>query len=329
MGKKSKAKASKSAEKPSALATAGTPVSNGTSNKKERCVGCLALLKNLAKAHACPGCPWLYCWRCEKKRFEECPNGKSCLQPAKRCTLCIDGEYLKAYMATVVDAETGNPAPKEKYSSLFLQFCENERKHPNLDSMPLQQCGADGCSVQECYRCLTSSDPRKLNSCSICCSVIRCFDCMHEEYAKSDLVMNVRRILVSNMPSSQSKVVEAAAIMRKAQPAKMLALCSGCGIGYCLSCMDDTSIQIIARSILNGLKNGVDECEQFQCSRCYWASKPCTNPNCPNDAGIPTKRCGGCHLDRYCSVECQAAVYPDHVGRCKQISEKRTSAGKE
>ena len=38
-----------------------------------------------------------------------------------------------------------------------------------------------------------------------------------------------------------------------------------------------------------------------------------------------TKRCGGCHLDRYCSVECQTAMYPDHVGRCKRIQNKRAA----
>ena len=61
----------------------------------------------------------------------------------------------------------------------------------------------------------------------------------------------------------------------------------------------------------------------------YWSTKPCTNPTCPNEVGVPTKRCGGCHLDRYCSVECQAAAYPDHVARCLKIQAKRAFAGKE
>ena len=53
----------------------GILTSSGGGSKKQRCVGCLASLRDLAKAHQCPGCSLLYCWRCEKKTFEECPNG--------------------------------------------------------------------------------------------------------------------------------------------------------------------------------------------------------------------------------------------------------------
>ena len=53
----------------------------------------------------------------------------------------------------------------------------------------------------------------------------------------------------------------------------------------------------------------------------------CTNLNCPNAIGVSTKRCSGCHLDRYCSVECQAAAYPAHEAWCKQIQAKRAAAG--
>lgn len=62
------------------------------------------------------------------------------------------------------------------------------------------------------------------------------------------------------------------------------------------------------------------------CAFCHWSSKPCTNPSCPNEIGVPTKRCGGCRIDRYCSVECQAEAHPHHEARCKKIQEKRLLA---
>ena len=90
----------------------------------------------------------------------------------------------------------------------------------------------------------------------------------------------------------------------------------------CLGCLDDRSLDSFLRHIL--LKG-----PKFQCSECYWKTKPCTNPTCPKEAGVPTKRCGGCHLDRYCSVACQAAAYPNHMAKCKKIQAKRLDSGKE
>ena len=74
------------------------------------------------------------------------------------------------------------------------------------------------------------------------------------------------------------------------------------------------------------VSSGVEMMEsQYRCSRCYWSTKPCTNPSCPNEVGVPTKRCGGCHIDRYCSIKCQLAAYPTHVKRCQKIQEKRAA----
>ena len=92
---------------------------------------------------------------------------------------------------------------------------------------------------------------------------------------------------------------------------------------YCCGCLDDESAHSLLASLLEKRGKGLNG---FQCRSCYWKSKPCTNPSCPNDIGVPTKRCGGCHLDRYCSVECQTAAYPDHVGKCTRIQNKRAAA---
>ena len=52
--------------------------------------------------------------------------------------------------------------------------------------------------------------------------------------------------------------------------------------------------------------------------RDYLSVKICTNYTCPNEVGkVKTFRCGDCRKSRYCSVECQAAAYPDHKQICQ------------
>ena len=65
------------------------------------------------------------------------------------------------------------------------------------------------------------------------------------------------------------------------------------------------------------------------CSPCYFKAKACTNPSCPNDAkSTPTKRCGDCRCTRYCSKECQIAMYPMHKEECARIQlEREEKAG--
>ena len=102
------------------------------------------------------------------------------------------------------------------------------------------------------------------------------------------------------------------------------AACVTCPTHTCVSCMDDRSLISMVVSLVRSFYLG-ETTSQFECSHCYWSTKPCTNPTCPNEVGVPTKRCGGCHLDRYCSVECQLAAYPAHVNRCSRIQEKRAA----
>ena len=61
------------------------------------------------------------------------------------------------------------------------------------------------------------------------------------------------------------------------------------------------------------------------CKPCveYWSSKPCTNPDCRNEVGAATKRCGGCRCARYCSKECQLAMCPVHREECAMMMKKR------
>ena len=68
---------------------------NDGSSRKLKCVRCCSSLKDLAKAHQCPGCAQLYCWRCEKKTFLACLNGRNCVKPLRRCEDCYRGRTSK------------------------------------------------------------------------------------------------------------------------------------------------------------------------------------------------------------------------------------------
>ena len=78
-------------------------------SKKQRCVECCALLKDLAKAHACPGCSALHCWRCEKKNFDSCQNGDSCVRPIAKCAKCMTGLTMERELVAA-----GALGPNEK-----------------------------------------------------------------------------------------------------------------------------------------------------------------------------------------------------------------------
>ena len=112
------------------------------------------------------------------------------------------------------------------------------------------------------------------------------------------------------------------ATLKKIAPG-VCAPCSSCWAVCCYSCLDGQSAKNLAQEFLL-YRNGEQSCN-YRCGKCYWSAKPCTNPKCPNKADTPTKRCGGCHLDRYCSVECQAEMYPDHVAKCQKIQAKRVA----
>mmetsp|Transcript_22220 Transcript_22220/g.46012 ORF Transcript_22220/g.46012 Transcript_22220/m.46012 type:complete len:114 (+) Transcript_22220:374-715(+) len=54
--------------------------------------------------------------------------------------------------------------------------------------------------------------------------------------------------------------------------------------------------------------------------------KPCSNPHCPRPTNVVTHRCGACRCARYCSKECQLAMWPEHKNEClllKQAKEER------
>ena len=201
------------------------------------------------------------------------------------------------------------------------------------EAIPFQSCGADGCTTHEveCYACFKDTFHRSLVDC-VTCSRIRCHACKDAESNGVQLRRTAELIsALESMERVSSHQITSIASDIRAQSPDAWACCVECGSCFCYGCLDDKFAESLAVTIVEGIRlldSGGDPHslkELFKCSYCYWKSKPCANPSCPNDIGVPTKRCGGCHLDRYCSVECQAAMYPDHVGRCERIQNKRAA----
>ena len=319
----------------------------GSSNKKQRCVLCCALLKDLAKARACPGCSLLFCWRCERKDFNKCFNGDNCVRPISKCTNCRAGVTMERELVAAgvlaPDEETsiadkhGIPRIRNAYEKIVLS-------QPDLtdDSWPIAVCGAPYCTsygdeveetlpFMECRHCALGPSRSKLLSCCRC-KKIRCDPCSRPSETAFDAVCDQLNDLVGSgddVLSTPSVTACWNAFINAGGSDIMTVPCNICHRIVCASCTDFTEQKNIIRTMWE-CNNDPDfhYPDGFKCSTCYWSAKPCTNPNCPNEVGIPTKRCGGCHIDRYCSVECQAAMHPKHVERCKTIQAKRASAGK-
>jgi hypothetical protein len=199
----------------------------------------------------------------------------------------------------------------------------------SLDANAFLVC-EDCCEARECYYCHQDPIPRRILSCGSC-STSRCRDCSEKKFTNlsmsPDFQSTAQHIMgeVARGASLSSEVVGELVHLERENTVGAISICSTCKVCCCTTCMDDSAMESAARAMVSMLVAGSIK-PAYQCSRCYWSAKPCTNPSCPNEVGVPTKRCGDCHIDRYCSVECQAAAYPDHIGRCKKIVAKRDAA---
>ena len=345
MGKKSKSKAkagggsstkaspslssNSTAAAPSAGASIGGTVgaAAGSGKQKLKCIRCLANIKDAGKAHACPGCSDVYCWRCEKKAFDDCRYGPKCVCPMRRCERCRIGDTVLA-----VYERAGLPQTLPGYvlsrldTKELREFQEALGGDFRLDALPIMICNTDGCGAWECYRCAVSTcEQTALRVCCRCFKV-QCKSCVESQ--DNAVGLRVFSPLVEQMEKdlSSTDIHTAAMALRSAAPDSMVD-CKSCNAVFCYECTDHVHLQTLVRATNEVFRNGEDKITApINCGTCYYKSKPCTNPDCPNEVGVPTKRCGGCHLDRYCSVECQAAAYTGHVERCEKIQEKRAGA---
>ncbi len=199
---------------------------------------------------------------------------------------------------------------------------------------PLAVCGNESCQTGvvtlECMHCATDSVVNKLRCCSRC-QKLRCEGCAEiPEAPTNEAFLQLKNAIKTTNELSRSTILSCYDTLVSTGATDATSNCVICSRGVCIECLDFTEQRILARTFW-AIANNVEYrySDGFYCSHCYWTTKSCTNPFCPNEVGVPTKRCGGCHIDRYCSVECQAAAYPAHVGRCKRIQEKRAAAGKD
>ena len=342
MGKKSKEQHSRSKAKVgSSAGPDGADVSSsGTSTKKPRCKSCLCNLRDLAKARTCPGCHQLFCWRCERKVSGQCPNRTECVGQVRRCFNCLDGisldelsksEYLKKNSGEMVLSDVRIPVLEKLIADGRLGFFTAE-------VIPLQKCVGEECMVYECSLCLLDPADTALYHSAVC-QRIRCNDCKTADLNADPSTRDVMALFAASaggVAVTSDQMDAAVKSMRRDTPNKW-AVCSECNASFCYGCLDVSAHALLTSmaskaqafgvaalsSLATQVPGRAKGSNQFRCSRCYWKSKPCTNSNCPNEVGLPTKRCGGCHLDRYCSVECQAAAYPNHVEKCTRIQKKR------
>ena len=344
MGKKSRKNAAAANAKSGvsgAVAPATTCGAGGSGGipKKARCVSCLALVKDLSKGHPCPGCWMLYCWRCAKKNFIPCPNYQKCVLPLDRCKNCASARTMDKELLACGDQRSDDvdqmimPWQRKMFKDII-----KERDNLTLEAMPFFKCGSDDCfgdalSAIECFHCAEGPSLKKLFFCSSF-EKSRCRPCVEAAgEPSSDAMLELYYDLTSDGlgVSCSSHITEFGDKISAIRSA--MTVCHKCLKTICYECVNEVEIKSLAKNAvtagLRAAKESIGDGEDFHCSHCYWSAKPCTNPTCPNEVGIPTKRCGGCHLDRYCSVECQAVAYPDHIQKCEKIQAKRAAAGKE
>jgi len=297
----------------------------GDKNKAQKCKRCLATVKDIARGEQCPGCSALYCWRCEKKFFQSCPNGPSCVHPLRRCQDCAFGDT----MLNVWDNAVNIIPNADDFKTKGVDIVDSLMKHSvvTIDASPIRRCGKKGCptsELKECMRCLNHPDRTNLLKCSGC-GKVRCRSC-HEASTGSCYSSIVRLIeTFSKMPREiPLDPIETTKLAEEILPSLQdgMVMCTTCNERYkCFACIGFKKIRgmMFHRFTTGG------EVPDFECDSCYYAAKPCTNPDCPNEVGVPTKRCGDCRRARYCSKECQKAAYPDHVRTCRNIQEKRAT----
>ena len=233
MGKKSKAKKkagtggggtsevtpSSSLSSAAVAPPASGVVGAGSGKQKLKCIRCLANIKDAGKAHACPGCDDIYCWRCEKKDFGECSRGVDCVRPARRCERCRRGKTLAVLRSTD-----------------HIKECEARTNgfEARVDALPMRVCHTKGCHVWECYLCVDRVDSTKAMKVCSRCFKAQCMVCLK---AKSDneeigVIKPMLDMVRKDVPLTTADFDSFAATLQSDLP-DLMAPCDDCGIDFC------------------------------------------------------------------------------------------------
>mmetsp|Transcript_241 Transcript_241/g.530 ORF Transcript_241/g.530 Transcript_241/m.530 type:complete len:303 (+) Transcript_241:120-1028(+) len=259
----------------------------GPGGKLPRCAKCASFVRT--NGQTCPGCTRIFCRRCSG-HFGRCLR-LDCPSPTMRCPDCLGGATVEKMMKRG-DIPNDTLPPDGMIRETDVAFLLPPSTLATImrvapDAAPMSECGNEGCIHAVCQLCrggLPSRDP-----------MYTCKACRHESCRAC-----VLSVSAFEERHDEGRRIRSDAFLR----------CTKCFICFCGDCGDSAGL----RWHVTG-RSGPDQ----MCTRCYWTTKPCTNPDCPNKAGVPTKRCGDCRRARYCSKECQIAMWPEHKLECSRL----------
>mmetsp|Transcript_10631 Transcript_10631/g.22502 ORF Transcript_10631/g.22502 Transcript_10631/m.22502 type:complete len:293 (+) Transcript_10631:142-1020(+) len=260
--------------------------------KLPTCTRCFTLVRT-NRAATCPGCTRIFCGRCESKWFRGCSLGSECVLPMRRCVNCISGSLIWDELG--VTAEGVNEDDEAEFISARFEELMVEKP---LEARPDMYCLKDGCFNSLCRPCVEHGEalalrtdlPPPFSFCSACRKT-RCATCVLDAMQAEGMVED------------------------------FIGKCAKCCQEYCFECVEPSYWHAVPGVASHG--NAV-LCSPCYPSYQYWLEKPCTNPDCPNTAGmVETRRCGDCRTARYCSKECQRAMRSTHKQECIEMKKKR------
>lgn len=211
-----------------------------TSKKAQKCVQCWATVKS-DKGISCPGCSQLYCWRCEKKAFEACPNGSKCFHPLRRCIRCVSGTTLTRVVKDADGLHLDHHArmPEEEARKHHLRFRQliDLNDSLTLDAIPGIQCFRCG-DTYECAPCADGPETQLIMSCRNRdrCFADICFPCYHRVLGEIKTNEEIMELCASHRgrqfgaPPSAAMVHRFCKVLRS-QAAEWIVICPKCKLG--------------------------------------------------------------------------------------------------
>mmetsp|Transcript_14123 Transcript_14123/g.31532 ORF Transcript_14123/g.31532 Transcript_14123/m.31532 type:complete len:304 (-) Transcript_14123:200-1111(-) len=262
--------------------------------KKERCHGCSMYAKDTSQV--CPSCQHTFCLKCvndKRNGFHTCSmRGETCSTPAI-CFGCVRGETRRRLLDENDERERrGELAVPVPGICRGYSFCTNA-----LD----RKCAEGIVPRWYCLECssmlVDETDVQSVLEFCAGCKRMLCFACRcANEMDEMRPCMGCRTFFC-----------------RGCNP---VAACPSCKFGYCSKyCGSKVRDPCLAcDKFICAYCDPKCSTEHDLCGSCY---KPCTNPGCTKVTD--TKRCGACRIARYCSKECQIAMWPEHKLECSRL----------
>ena len=263
--------------------------------KPLRCLYCSSLFRTGEANHAtCPGCSCSACGRCESKFFRGCSRGDDCVLPMRRCPECVSGNTLMKSISLTTKARIiGKMEETSTYAEAAMTFGKEvmSLKGPP-EHKPFLRCGRHGCLNSMCCSCVEKDSAEVIRREKRVPDFFACADCF--------------KVRCRQCARPEAK-----------EGADFIGFCSRCCKFFCPDCDNPSFCQVYS-------VGGAPLCQPCYLSYLKWSEKPCTNPDCTNEAGmVETKRCGDCHVARYCSKACQSVMRSAHRNECIEIKKKR------